>query len=207
MGAQGERELIEVIRAVRAGDVDAALSALRARRAVSEDPRERRVLDDRMAFTLLAASRWQEAAREYERARDTGGPASVALAVEMIRAYGELGDLERAGEIVSWLCERADAGIEANPRAECSEGEAGSPPRRRASSFESPTTPGARAGPGVFRLAGAPLVSRLRRQGRRRRGVAGGARPAGVDAAGGAPLLDRHSVEVRRRSRPRPSAR
>jgi membrane associated rhomboid family serine protease len=103
LGAQGERELIEVIRAVRAGDVDAAIAALKARRAASQDPRERRALDDRLAFTLLAASRWREAAEEFERGRDAGGPASVALAVEMIRAYGELGDLDRAAEIMAWV--------------------------------------------------------------------------------------------------------
>lgn len=102
LGAHQERELIEVIRAVRAGDVDGAVTALRAKRAATDDPRQRHALDERLVFTLLSASRWQEAAREYERARDAGGPASVALAVEMMRAYGEVGDLERAAEIVTW---------------------------------------------------------------------------------------------------------
>jgi membrane associated rhomboid family serine protease len=102
LGAHQERELIEVIRAVRAGDVDGALASLRARRAATDDPRQRHALDERLIFTLLSASRWDEATREYERARDAGGPASVALAVEMIRAYGEVGDLERAAEIVTW---------------------------------------------------------------------------------------------------------
>ena len=79
------------------------MAAVRTRRAAAEDPRERAALDDRLVFMLLSASRYAEAAREYERARDAGGPASVALAVEMVRAYGEIARLERAAEIVTWV--------------------------------------------------------------------------------------------------------
>ncbi len=103
MGGRQERELIEVVRAVRRGDVDGALASLRAQREASGDLRERAALEDRIVFTLLSAARWREATDTYERGRAIGAPASVPLAVEMVRAYGELGDLERAVEIVSFL--------------------------------------------------------------------------------------------------------
>jgi membrane associated rhomboid family serine protease len=113
LGARQERDLIEVVLAVRSGDFEGALTALRARRAAAQGKEERRALDDRIVFTLLSASRWDEAVELYERTREAGGPASLPLAVEMVRAYGELGDLERAAEIVGFLEDIAGGGADA----------------------------------------------------------------------------------------------
>jgi rhomboid protease GluP len=106
LGARQERELVAAIADVRAGNVDRALSALRARRDRVDDPVRRTALDDRITLTLLYARRWGEAVAQYERSRPPAGtpiPTPIQLLVEVVRAYGELGDLEKAASLLALL--------------------------------------------------------------------------------------------------------
>jgi rhomboid protease GluP len=99
MGVGRERELIEVLVAVRSGRVDEAVAVLREARAALRDPRAQRHMDERIVATYLTAQRWRDAIEAYE-ARLAGEAPSAQLCVELVWAYCESGDLEAAGRLV-----------------------------------------------------------------------------------------------------------
>jgi membrane associated rhomboid family serine protease len=99
MGVGRERDLIEVLLAVRSGRVDDAVAVLREARAAMRDPRAHRHMDERIVATYLTAQRWRDAIETYE-ARLAGEPPSAQLCVELVWAYCESGDLEAAGRLV-----------------------------------------------------------------------------------------------------------
>lgn len=106
LGARQEREVIEVLRAIQAGATDAVMAELRNRHAATADRRTRQVLEDRMLMLLLQARRWREAGALFEaRTDDAVRPAQVPLLVELLRAYGELGELDRAARLLAFLDE------------------------------------------------------------------------------------------------------
>jgi len=99
-GGRQERDMIEVVRGVEGGGTDAIVAEIRARRAEASDPAIRRALEDRIILTLLYAGRWREAIEIFETA---AVPTTVQLVVEVIRAYGEEGDIGRAAEMLARL--------------------------------------------------------------------------------------------------------
>lgn len=103
MGSRAERELIDTVIAVRRGEVEEAVGKLREARGEAE-PALRSRIDERIVMTYLYARRWDDAIEHYESSFD-GGPerASAQVLVEMIRAYGEVGDLESAAALVEHL--------------------------------------------------------------------------------------------------------
>ncbi len=104
MGAAQERELVEAIVAVRSGQVDAAVEVLKEARKSIEDPMGRRQIDERIIMTYLYARQWEGAVEHYEASLDgQPGPVSPQLLVEMVRAYCERGDLDKAAELVESL--------------------------------------------------------------------------------------------------------
>ncbi|HET6614105.1 MAG TPA: rhomboid family intramembrane serine protease [Kofleriaceae bacterium] len=103
MGAVHERELVDAIRAVRAGDVDAAVAMLRERRARMSSVEGRRQIDERVIMTYLYARRWSDAVAYFETSAAGRIGASPQLVVEMVRAYGEAGDLAAAAGLISRL--------------------------------------------------------------------------------------------------------
>lgn len=104
MGAREERELVDAMIAVRDGKVDEARKLLEASREQLDDQLARRQVDERIAMVLLSARRWQQASIVFEqRLERTPGPLSPPLLIEMVRAYGELGELDRAAQILARL--------------------------------------------------------------------------------------------------------
>lgn len=104
MGARQESELISTIIEVRGGQVDAAVERLRQRRDQMPDPLTRRPLDERIVMTYLYARRWDDAVAWFERHVSSPPlPPSPQLSVEMVRAYCERGDLEKAGGLIEGL--------------------------------------------------------------------------------------------------------
>ncbi len=105
MGAKQDRDMIATDAAVRAGHVDEALTVLRARRAAAaENPMLRRALDERIVMTLLYARRWRQALDHFERTIEAQpGPVTPPLLVEVVRAYGEEGDLAKAANLMDRL--------------------------------------------------------------------------------------------------------
>ncbi|MSP61682.1 MAG: rhomboid family intramembrane serine protease [Myxococcales bacterium] len=104
-----ERELLADLAAVRAGKLDDVLRALRARLAASEAPDDA-PLHERIITVLGFGQRWREAAAHFEgHLRGFGPVQNPALAVQMVRAYGELHELEKAGQIVHRMEEAARA--------------------------------------------------------------------------------------------------
>lgn len=99
MGARQESELISTIIEVRSGQVDAAIERLRERRDLVGEPTARRPIDERIIMTYLYARRWQDAVGWLEQNLDPG-TASPQLAVELVRAYCELGRLDEAALLV-----------------------------------------------------------------------------------------------------------
>lgn len=101
LGARQEREFVETVEHVRAGRVDAAVEALRERRARLEDPFAWRAVDERIVLTLLYARRWREAIEHFERTLEAApGPTGAQVMVETVRAYGELGEMEKAADLL-----------------------------------------------------------------------------------------------------------
>jgi len=104
MGAQQERELVEAIVAVRSGQVDAAVDVLKEARGQMNDPIARRQIDERIIMTYLYARHWEGAVGHFESSFDgKPGPESPQLMVELVRAYCEMGDLDKAAELVENL--------------------------------------------------------------------------------------------------------
>ena len=103
MGSAAERELIDTIIAVRGGDVEEAVARLeKTREEVDASVRWR--VDERIVMTYLYAREWEQAIARYERSFDDDTEqASAQLLVEMVRAYGEVGDLESAAAMVERL--------------------------------------------------------------------------------------------------------
>ncbi|MBI4512417.1 MAG: rhomboid family intramembrane serine protease [Deltaproteobacteria bacterium] len=102
--SQRERETVQTIAQVRAGMADQALTALNAERRAIEEPILRRALDERIVLTLLYARRLPDAAAHFERTLDAvAGPTSAKLLVELVRAYGELGDFDGAARVLGRL--------------------------------------------------------------------------------------------------------
>ncbi len=103
-GARQERELLDVMDEVEGGRADGVLAELRARRAAADDPGVRRAIDDRIVLTLLYAGRWRGAIEAFEAGRMAAPvPTGLQLLVEVVRAYGEEGDLDKAAELVARL--------------------------------------------------------------------------------------------------------
>ncbi len=103
LGARQERDYLEAIADVREGRVDKALDSLRHQRGLIENPMARRAIDDRIVLTLLYARRWREAIATYGQ-RDEGDWAlSGQIAAEVVRAHGEIGDLEGAARLLDRL--------------------------------------------------------------------------------------------------------
>lgn len=104
MGARQESELIATIIEVRSGQVDAAVGRLRERRDRIAEPLARRPVDERIIMTYLYARRWDDAALWFEsNLVGQGMSPSPQLSVEMVRAYCERGQLERAASLVTDL--------------------------------------------------------------------------------------------------------
>lgn len=99
MGVGRERDLIEVLVAVRNGRVDDAVAALREARAELRDARARRHMDERIVATFLTARRWRDAIQVYEAGMADELP-PPQLCVELVWAYCETGELEAAGRLV-----------------------------------------------------------------------------------------------------------
>lgn len=102
MGAAHERDLLESIIAVRSGRVDDAVSALRDTREAVDSDEARRDVDERILLTYLSARRWRDATEIYERTFDPT-TVSAQLSVEVVRAYCELGEREKACELMQIL--------------------------------------------------------------------------------------------------------
>jgi membrane associated rhomboid family serine protease len=103
LGARQDRRAIQTLRAIRAGETDATLGELRARRAVTEDAGERTALDDRILELLVSSERWPEVVAELEGRSGGFRTAQVPFLVEIVRAYGELGRLNDAARLVTIL--------------------------------------------------------------------------------------------------------
>jgi membrane associated rhomboid family serine protease len=99
MGVGRERDLIEVLVAVRNGRVDDAVAVLRQARAMLRDPRAQRHMDERIVATFLTARRWRDAIQVYET-HMASEPPPPQLCVELVWAYCESGQLEAAGQMV-----------------------------------------------------------------------------------------------------------
>src|SRR5688572_28465114 len=110
MGARQESELISTIIEVRSGQVDAAIERLRERRDRIAEPAARRPVDERIIMTYLYARRWEDAIAWLEGNLEPGA-ASPQLAVELVRAYCELGRLDEAALLVERI-ERVQSAIE-----------------------------------------------------------------------------------------------
>jgi membrane associated rhomboid family serine protease len=101
MGVGRERDLIEVLVAVRNGRVDDAVAVLREARAELRDARAQRHMDERIIATYLTARRWRDAIQVFEASMDRADePPPPQLCVELVWAYCESGDLEAAGRLV-----------------------------------------------------------------------------------------------------------
>jgi membrane associated rhomboid family serine protease len=104
MGARQDRDMLATDAAVRSGHVDEALAVLRARRGATQDPMQRRMLDERIVFSLLYARRWRQALDHFERTIEAQpGPVTPPLLVEVVRAYCEEGDLAKAASLMDRL--------------------------------------------------------------------------------------------------------
>jgi membrane associated rhomboid family serine protease len=104
MGARQESELISTILEVRSGQVEVAVGRLRERRDQLAEPGARRPLDERIVMTYLYARRWDDAVAWFEQNIDGPLlPLSPQLAVEMVRAYCERGELLKAAALVERL--------------------------------------------------------------------------------------------------------
>lgn len=102
MGAERERELISALIAVRSGQVDDAVAMLEDAREHTSDAQALRQIDERIVLTYLSARRWRDAVRAYERGLQRG-PLSPQIMGEMVRAYCEVGDMDSAAAVVSYL--------------------------------------------------------------------------------------------------------
>jgi len=65
---------------------------------MAREPLQRRAIDERIVFAYLTARRWRPAVEHFERSIEAqAGPISANVLVEVLRAYGELGERVRAG--------------------------------------------------------------------------------------------------------------
>ena len=105
MGGQQELDFIDTVLAVRSQRVDEAVSELKEYRQQldSENRGELRRTDERITLTYLYARRWQDAVTQYEGPLSMHGPVSTQIVVEMVRAYCEVGDLEKAATLLERL--------------------------------------------------------------------------------------------------------
>jgi membrane associated rhomboid family serine protease len=106
--ATAERELYAELASVRSGRVDDVVRALRAR-LVDAEPPEDGPLHDRIITALAFGRRWREAATHYETHVRSEPAYHPGLAIQMVRAYGELGELESGARIVHRLEQAARA--------------------------------------------------------------------------------------------------
>ena len=82
----------------------AALAHFRALLAESEDPAELAMLHEQIVATLMHDLRWSEAVAHYESQFQPGYAAlRPALALGLLRAYGELGRLDAAAKLLHRL--------------------------------------------------------------------------------------------------------
>jgi len=105
-----EHEFYAQIARARAGRIDEVIRDLRTR-LVDAEPPEDELIQERIVTMLVFARRWREAAMQFEN--HIGDPIGrfPGLAVQMVRVYGELGDLDRAAQVVERL-ESAAGGLE-----------------------------------------------------------------------------------------------
>jgi membrane associated rhomboid family serine protease len=104
LGARQDRDHVEASGDARSGRADEVVAALTARRGATHDPVVRQAIDDRIVLTLLYAARWRQAIEVFERALGGGAlPTSLQLLVEMIRAYGEEGQHDKAADLIDRL--------------------------------------------------------------------------------------------------------
>jgi hypothetical protein len=95
MGARDERELIDTIVAVRLRGLDAEVELLEQARETMTDERQRHSVDERILFTYLSTRRWRESVDAYER-WFTPETITPQLLIEVMRAYCEVGELDKA---------------------------------------------------------------------------------------------------------------
>lgn len=109
--ATAQREFLAELAAVRAGQVDQVLHRLREQ-LLEVESEESVWLHERIATALVFAGRHHDAALHYQTHLGREHPGQhPALAVHMVRSYGETGDLARALEL-EWRLEQAALGGE-----------------------------------------------------------------------------------------------
>ena len=100
-----EREFYHQAAEARAGRTEEVVRALR-RQLVDAEPPFDEGIKERIVTVLLFGSLWREAATQFET-HLAGDPTRYpALAVQMVRAYGALGDLDQAAQLLHRLEER-----------------------------------------------------------------------------------------------------
>ncbi|WP_428262728.1 rhomboid family intramembrane serine protease [Haliangium sp.] len=113
MGLEQEREMVEILAAVKQGQVDEAVALLsQARTQAQAQPDGARVarhIDERIVAIYLTARRWADAVEAYE-AGLADQPLPPQICVELMWAYCELDDLDAASGMVVRICEQAAAG-------------------------------------------------------------------------------------------------
>ena len=98
-----ERELLVDLARARSGEVDEVVRGLRERLALA-GPEEEGAIHERIVTTLAFAGRWREATTQFDQHIGAFEPQRhPALAIQMVQAFGEIGELERAGQIVHRL--------------------------------------------------------------------------------------------------------
>jgi membrane associated rhomboid family serine protease len=116
MGAREEREALSAFAELRQGKTERAVEALRLARAEARDPMQRRAVDERIVFAYLTARRWRSAVEHFERSIEAQpGPISANVLVEVLRAYGELGERARAADLMTRI---EDSGLTSEPQLE-----------------------------------------------------------------------------------------
>ncbi len=99
MDADYERELVEILLAVRAGEVDDLVAALEAARREVSERDEQRHIDERIIATYLSARRWADAVYIYQT-RMSHGPLAPQLLVELVWASCEVDEIKDAIALV-----------------------------------------------------------------------------------------------------------
>jgi membrane associated rhomboid family serine protease len=116
MGAREEREALSAFAELREGKTERAVEALRLAKAEARDPLQRRAVDERIVFAYLTARRWRPAVEHFERSIEAqAGPISANVLVEVLRAYGELGERARAADLMKRI---EDSGLTQEPQLE-----------------------------------------------------------------------------------------
>lgn len=114
-GLSRQQEILHALELFDREGVDVAVSYLAELESGSDEESVRAVICEQRVAILFQAGRWDEGIKYYNNAFHPNYAAlRPALALGLLRAYGESGDLERAGAILSLLEESALAN---DPRA------------------------------------------------------------------------------------------